>query len=156
MERETLLCIDPGGKGGDTGIVMIEYGDNMPARAFFSRVVSNGFEGFIDDRTFSFAGYHPDHVVCETFVNRNIPGADLTPILIEGAVRWIFSYPGKLTLSPAAGKNSMVTDEVLKKMDMWFPGDHHHDRREAARHGLIWLKNVKKHRPTLEAMYGHG
>lgn len=149
--EETLLTIDPGGEGGDTGVVVLGFDDTTAAYVRGSFVIHNGFEGFRDEFHL-FSGIHPDYIVCETFVNRNIPGADLTPILIEGVVR--FMFPG-VVLQPAAGKNSMVTDAVLKKMNMWFPGDHHHDRREAVRHGLIWLRNVRQHRPTLEAMYGN-
>jgi hypothetical protein len=151
MER--LLSIDPGGSGkGETGIVLIEFDDETPATCIRSWVIVNGLDGFLlwlDDTYGSDLEF--DYVVCEHFVNYNVKGADLTPVLIEGSVRTVFPAD-IITLQPAAGKNEMVKDEVLKRMNMWFPGDHHHDRREASRHALIWLKN-RKHVPTLEAMY---
>jgi len=150
---EGLLAIDPGGSGkGETGIVLFEFDDATPATVVRSWAIINGLEGFLlwlDDMYESDLAFN--HVVCETFVNRNVPGADLTPVLIEGSVRTVFPTE-IITLQPASVKNSMVSDDVLKKMGVWFTGDHHHDRTEAARHGLIWFKN-RKHIPTLEEMY---
>lgn len=145
----TLLSIDPGGKGaGETGIVLLEFDDSTAARVNDSWAVTDAFDGFRRWHN-NELWLEPDIVVCEHFVNYNTNGADLTPCFIEGAVRWIWP---DVVLQPASGKNSLVPDRVLKKMGMWFPGDHHHDRREAGRHALIYMRNIR-HEPTLEAMY---
>lgn len=154
----TLLGIDPGGTGkGHTGIVLVRYTDKHPAMLMESWAVPGGLEGFLEWLRDPEGGYsiesdhfsNPDgvRVICETFVNRNIPGADLTPVLIEGAVRTVFDG---VILSPASGKNTAVPDEVLKRLGLYDigKGDHHADRREAARHVVRYLKNVQ-HMPTL-------
>lgn len=149
-----IAAFDPGGEGGDTGIVLIEYTIDQPAHVIDSVAVGDGFTGFskwygtIDSDDFI---YGTDTYIVEKFVNRNIPGADLTPLLIEGVLRWDLGHKRntELVLSPASGKNTAVPDFVLKNLDMWFPGDHHHDRREAARHAIRWLKQ-RKHLPTLK------
>lgn len=149
-----MLVIDPGGAGkGETGIVYLWLGmdGELPPEVLNSWAVPDGLEGFREWAT-SPAGHFPlntvDFVVCETFVNRNIPGADLTPVLIEGAVRYL--RPDTI-LQPAAGKNTAVPDEVLKRLGLYDlgTGDHHQDRREAARHA-VWFLKKNKHLPTLK------
>lgn len=149
----SLLAIDPGGEGGDTGIVLLDYTDAAPAVLVDSWAVEEDLAGF--HRWFE---AHPEVlldtpiVVCEMFVQRNVLGADLTPVLIEGAVR--FMRPDAV-LQPASGKNTAVPDRA-----MWaagfnrdvFPKDHHADRWEALRHGLVYLKH-QPHLPTLRAMF---
>lgn len=149
----SVLAIDPGGSGnGETGVVWLALHDDAPPHVFGSWAVPNGLEGFREWATSS-VGHFPLHtgadtVVCETFVNRNIPGADLTPVLIEGAVRYL--RPDTV-LQPAAGKNTAVPDEVLKRLGLYDlgTGDHHQDRREAARHA-VWFLKKNKHLPTLK------
>lgn len=146
-----LLCLDPGGAGGDTGVVRLDFDETTAAHVAGSFVIHGGYEGFVNEFGL-FAGIHADHVVCEQFVNRNIAGADLTPLLIEGVVRFMFR---DVVLQPASGKNTAVTDEAMKRAGFdksLFKGDHHQDRWEALRHGLWYLKR-HKHLPTLNAMY---
>lgn len=138
----TLLCVDPGGSGrGHTGIVVLDYTPNSLSLTD-SWAVPNGLDGFVE-WSFNYDWSNPTHVVVEHFVNRNVKGADLTPVLIEGAVRIeLKRYKLDSTLQPAAGKNAMIPDTILKHFGLYtFRGDHHHDRREAARHGLLWLRN---------------
>lgn len=149
----TLLSIDPGGAGtGHTGIVRLWYTPTEAPLLLESWAVPDGLDGWL--------AWHDEYrledhwidleVVCEHFVNRNVPGADLTPCFIEGSVRTVYR---DVILQPAAGKNTAVPDTVLKRLGLYsFPGDHHHDRREAARHALWYLKK-QKHIPTLKAMY---
>lgn len=75
----TLLSIDPCGVGGTTGIVLLDYGEDKPARLLNSW--NPGTEGTYDwffKRMFD-RMVQPDVVVCEKYVNRNIPGADIKP-----------------------------------------------------------------------------
>lgn len=138
------LGIDPGGVGGHTGVVLLD--DSLTLKD--SWAVPGELEGFLEwyDRT----GVHlyTGTVICEHFVNRNIKGADLTPCFIEGAVRALWR---NAVLQPASGKNTAVPDDVLRRLGLYdFPGDHHHDRREAARH-VVWYLKARYHKPTLEA-----
>ena len=146
----TLLGIDPGGTGkGHTGIVYLWLGEDgrLPPVVLETWAVPGGLEGFREwaEHYYLLAGANT--VVCETFVNRNIPGVDLTPVLIEGAVRYV--RPDTI-LQPAAGKNTAVPDKVLDRLGLLDIGksDHHRDRREAARHAIWYLKKVQ-HMPTL-------
>lgn len=146
--KKTVLGIDPGGKGGDTGVVFISYSDTQPATLVDSVAVHDGFDGFCEWWSdFTRRNEIPDTVVVETFVNYGRPGADLSPLLIEGVVRYF--YP-EAVLSPASGKNKSVPDAVLKRLGVYMPGDHHRDRTEAARHVVRWLRN-QNHIPTLRA-----
>lgn len=144
----TVLGIDPGGVGGHTGIVLL---DSDTLTLADSWAVSGELDGFLE--WYDTTGQHlqPDAVICEHFINRNIKGADLTPCFIEGAVRALWR---DVVLQPASGKNSAIPDEALKRFGLYaFPGDHHHDRREAVRHVLWYLKS-RYHRPTLTAVSG--
>lgn len=142
-----LLSIDPGGRGGHTGVVLLNVPETAPVSLESSWAVPDDVDGFLDwyDRVGGFL--RPDIVVCEHFVNRNIKGADLTPCFIEGAVRALWR---DVKLQPASGKDTAVPNDVLKRLGLYaFPGDHHHDRREASRHG-VWYLMKTQHLPTLQ------
>lgn len=153
----SLLAIDPGSsvaKISHTGVVAIEFEDDLPPVVVGDWAVPHGIDGFRE--WYQMAVTSPlrvaDVVVCEKFVNRGIQGADLSPLLIEGVVR--FLRPD-VVLQPAAGKNTGMTDEAMNRLGFTktgFSGDHHQDRWEALRHGLLYLKN-RKHMPTLELAY---
>lgn len=155
------LGIDPAGKAGTrghTGIVLIEAGDN-PARLVDSWAVRGSVEGFYDWSSEHEHFWVPElaksyfddiTVIVEQFVDMQIMGADRSPLLIEGAVR--FLRPDAV-LSPPSGYKKAVPDEVLKRMGFWFTGDNHNDRNSAARHVLRHLR--KNHLPTAEAGWGH-
>jgi hypothetical protein len=133
------------------------YTDDSPVTAVDSWAIPGGFDGFAQAvqpvGPHSAIYYHltesPTFVVCEKFVNRNIPGADISPLLIEGVIRYLVP-PAFLTLQPASGKNTAVSDDVLARLGLYFVGDHHRDRTEAARH-LVWNLKTKRHLPTLRA-----
>lgn len=150
----TLLSIDPGGKGtGHTGIVRLLYSETEAPLLIESWAVPDGLDGWL-----AWHGEHVDdhwteepyEVVCEHFVNRNVPGADLTPCFIEGSVRTLYRHAA---LQPAAGKNTAVPDTAMAALGFSkkeFKGDHHGDRWEALRHA-IWFLKQKRHIPTLRA-----
>lgn len=142
----SILSFDPAGKGGDTGIVLLNYADSQPVGVAASWAVSGGYDEFcwwLRERSLM----DPDVVIVETFIHFKDIHIETTPILIEGAIRYV--WPNAV-LSPASGKNTAVPDAVLKRLGLYFPGDHHRDRTEAARHAVRWLKN-QRHVPTLRA-----
>ena len=143
---EHILSIDPGGKGGDTGIVLLEYTAETPPVLLDSWAVPNGLDGFREWHLSTWLTTSLT-VIVEQFVHFKAVQIETTPILIEGAVRFI--WPNAV-LSPASGKNTAVPDEVMKRLGLYIAGDHHRDRNEACRHALRWLKN-QKHIPTLRA-----
>lgn len=163
-----VLAIDPGSSKAQvshTGIVLLSG-----TKLLDSWAVPNGVDGFRTwmKRHHSFATGHNmatggvfdlddyqgywqlDHIVCEQFVDRQVRGADRTPMLVEGAVR--FLWPD-VVLQSASGYKTAVPDDVLKALDLWkFPGkDHHDDRRAAARHAIRFLKN--RHDPDVLAAF---
>lgn len=151
---EHILAIDPGGKGGHTGIVWLKYDKHTPPVMLDSYAIPDDVEGFIEWCLDAFPFINPLTVVCEKFVPRMVPGADYTPLIIEGALQ-TFARLHDFTVhwQPASGKNTAVPDRVLKNLGLLDPSwtkDHHHDRKEATRHAVWWLLK-KKHLPTLRA-----
>lgn len=169
-----ILSIDPSGDiRGDTGISVIGYDDNTPAHGVASWAIPGGiesFRGWSTEQTNRFAGYtyidptgewgdgwldedgsavHIDTVIVEQFVNRQIKGADISPLGMQYIVQWV--WPDAV-LSPASGKNTAVPDSVLKALGLYDDKSHHHDVREASRHAVWWLKK-QKHLPTLKVAY---
>lgn len=151
MREKWVLSIDPGGKGGDTGIVLLGYTPETRPVLVDSWAVKDELRGFRDWYDwFIGEAYGPEYahtVIVERFVHFKAVQIETTPILIEGAVRFI--WPNAV-LSPASGKNTAVPDEAMKRLGLYIAGDHHRDRNEACRHALRWLKN-QKHVPTLKA-----
>ena len=145
-----LLCVDPGGDRGHTGVVLLHYEADIAPTVAWSGVIKDGWEGIKD-----FCWPVAEHAVVEKFVNWNTPGADLSVVLTEGAILLsLWDQKFDVTRQGSAGKNTAVPDEVLKASEMWFPGDHHNDRREAARHGFLWLRKIR-HEPTLRLILAH-
>jgi len=152
----TILSIDPGGLGtGETGIAYGVINDATPYTLIETWAVPDNLDGF---REWYIAHQElllsTPTVICEQWVDRNIAGADRSPMLIEGAVR--FLRPD-VVLQPASGKNTGFPDTNMfnlgfSKAD--FKGDHHGDRWEALRHALWWLKK-QKHIPTLLKAFPH-
>lgn len=168
---KTILSIDPSGSpAGHSGIALVQYGDDTPATLLASWAVQGGLEPFrqwLSDHT-THSGkawvhstsawddlgeaYYIDTVIVEHFVNRNVPGADISPVGMEYVVRWL--WPDAV-LSPASGKNSKFPDCNMENLGFSkkdFAGDHHGDRWEALRHALVWLKS-EGHIPTLRKAF---
>lgn len=141
----SILSFDPAGKGGDTGIVHLVVTDVTRPVLLNSWAVSDGFDGFCEWAYDIGSMLDPDVCIVEHFVHFTDIKIESTPMLIEGVIRYL--WPNTI-LSPASGKNTSVPDDVLKKLGMYFPGDHHRDRTEAARHAIRYLKQ-QKHIPTL-------
>jgi len=148
-----VLSIDPGGT--TTGIVLLSDTSERSAVVAFSWSLGGSIEAFVE----WWINHRPmaiDMVVCEQFVQRNVKGADLSPLRLQGVIEALCYITGlDIELQPAGGKNTAVTDEAMKRAGFdksIFKGDHHQDRWEALRHGLWYLKR-KKHLPTLNAMY---
>lgn len=142
-----VLAIDPGSSNAQishTGIVLLDGTTLLDSYA-----VSGGVDGFrnwyrnVDpDIGSSHSSWQDslDAVVCEKFVDRQVMGADRSPLLIEGVVR--FLWPD-VVLQPASGYKTQMPDEIMAKLGFnskSFGGDHHQDRWAALRHGLLYLK----------------
>lgn len=148
-----ILACDPGGI--TTGIVMIYAGNDTPAEIVASWSLPGTIEAYLE----WWEGHELDEVhpiVCEQYVQRNVKGADLSPLRLQGAIEVLAMQRGiGVELQPAAGGHTAVTDAAMARIGITkktFVGDNHNDRFAAARHGLWYLKR-HKHMPTLNAMY---
>ena len=148
-----VLSLDPGSSRAavsHTGIVLLDGTTLIDSWAVdsgvdgFRRWCSNKADFMLQNQSAVYSNtekefYDLDVVVCEQFVDRQVMGADRSPLLIEGAVR--FLWPD-VVLSPPGGYKEAVPDYVLKKLGLWdFGRDHHADRRSAARHAVRYMKN---------------
>ena len=140
-----ILGIDPGGTGGHTGAVLIEYTEQTAPVLVNSWAIPGDMDSF---REWWVPGFERLTVVCEKFVNRNRPGADLTPLLFEGVVRYLVP---DVVLQPAAGRLVAVPDKALNNLGFFKTEfkDRHHDQWSALTHVIWWLKK-QRHLPTLE------
>ena len=143
----SILSFDPAGKGGDTGVVHLVVTEVTRPALINSWAVPDGFDGFCGWAR-QYGHFPVDVCIVEHFVHFKHIQIESTPMLIEGVIRYL--WPNTI-LSPASGKNTAVPDNVLKKLGLYFPGDHHRDRTEAARHAVRYLKQ-QKHIPTLRAI----
>lgn len=153
----TLLAIDPSGDPrGHTGVVEFYYDDTTPAEIVGSWAVTGGVYPFLEWASKRHPLGRDSLVVCEHFVPYgNKRAMDIGPAYVEGAVQAFYWPQGiRVILQRASGKNSAVPDRVMRVMGAMFEGsgDHHGDRREAARHGLMYLKH-SGHQPTLMKMF---
>lgn len=155
-----LLAIDPGAKGGHTGIVLLSVPEDRSAELAESWAIPGGVGPMLDwlDRgCIRDILADTDVVVIEHFVNRNIKGADIGPAYVEGAIQGYAAalLSAEIVLQGASGKNTAVPDHAMERAGFSkkdFQGDHHGDRFEALRHALWYLKRTD-HRPTLLAMF---
>lgn len=146
-----ILSCDPGGIGGTSGLALGEFSESQAYTSVATWAVSGDVKGFfrwLDE--FQCVWPEPDIVVCEQFIDWNRPGADRTPLRIQGAVEYVYR---DVVLQPASGKNTAVPDPVLKRLGLYEDKSHHHDVREARRHAIVYLKH-HKHIPTLKAGWG--
>ena len=143
-----ILSIDPGGKppNGTTGVALFRVGARVELVDTWA----------IEGGAYEFAEwlvnmrYHlqnVDTVVCEKYVPYNKAG-DPSPMLIEGMV--MYQWP-KAIFQPASGKNTAIPDRLLKALGWYEDKSHHHDVREAIRHGLFYLKKLN-HRDVLQML----
>ena len=157
-----LLAIDPGAKGGHTGIVLLSVPEDKPAQLAESWAIPGGVGPMLDWLTKDCIAALLNGVgvvVIEHFVSPRQGGINIEPAYVEGAIQgYLRSFWGDdqdVVLSPAAGKNTAVPDHAMDRAGFpksLFKGDHHNDRWEALRHALWYLKRTD-HRPTLLAMF---
>lgn len=144
--KKKILSIDPAGEsggGGETGIVLAEYGDDTPYTIVDYWAIPSGVNAFrlwLNDNE---ALKRLDTVICEDFIQWK-QTSDPTPLKVIGAVQ--LTWP-RVILRPA-GRRSWVTDEQMKLLNAYIAGGHHRDVTEAARHAVSWLAKDQKHVPT--------
>ena len=142
-----VLAIDPGSSQAQvshTGIVLLSGTTLLDSWAVDGGVTGfrKWYERFASPtQIFRGEGWTKfDAVVCEQFVDRQVMGADRSPLKIEGVVQ--FLWPD-VVLQPTSGYKSQMPDEIMEKLGFSsksFGGDHHKDRWAALRHGLLYMK----------------
>lgn len=126
-----VLAIDPGVR---TGAALIEVIDNEAPTLVGFWEIYNGLDGFQE-----WWAIRPEYdiLVAEDFDHREgVRGVDHTPERILG---WLSTWTP--ILQKPAGRKRMVSDDALKRLGLYLPGERQRNAREAVRHAVIWLKN---------------
>lgn len=141
-----FLSVDPGRR---TGVSLVHYSKETPATLLGSWDVPGGVEGFFD--------WYQDNepaglgsIVYETFtIREGKHGLDLSPVEVIGAVK-ILAMELEIPLYPQspAGRLKAVSNDVLRKFDMYGAGNRYRNQLESNRHALWHLKR-QNHLPTL-------
>jgi hypothetical protein len=161
-----LLSIDP---GGNTGIVLGHYDAVTPYSIIGRWQVHGGLPGFL--AWWERIGRPDfDELVVEKFIldPSNAFSADLTPVLIEGAIiAKMFPRDHEIAWQPRTDKavltgyppeavtkaqRQRVRFDFLKKYGMFVPGTNNDDGNDAVVHALVYLKR-RRHAPTLQAFW---
>ena len=132
-----LLSIDPGLR---TGVALLDVPNDEPPTLVFHEEVHGGLPGFHE-----WWDLRPDYdvLVCEDYIpRRGIPG-NVEPLKIIG-----YLLPFAPVLQSPAGRKKAVSDDVLKRLGLYLPGEPNRNAREAIRHGIVYLKR-HRHIPTL-------
>lgn len=141
-----ILSVDPGGKGGETGVCIGRFGTDTPFELVEGIALPDGpraFKKWWDLRAFRY-----DILLVEDFIQWKAY-SDPTPLRLIGYMEAIF--PDAI-LRPA-GKKNIITDDQLKKINAYTPGGHHRDITEATRHAVAYLCKELKHKPTMEVLF---
>lgn len=156
-----LLSIDP---GQNTGISLGFYDALTPYQLLERWQVHDGLPGFI--RWWERERPHFDELVCEKFILGDDEfRADLTPVLIEGALQTLHrgailwqprTDKAGLTGYPASAKTKAQRQRVrfdfLEHFGMFRAGTENDDSNDTVVHALVSLKR-RRHLPTLRAYW---
>lgn len=163
-----MLSIDP---GGNTGIALGYYDATTPYQLLQRWQVHGGVRGFTQwvvtnpDET-----SHIDELVVEKFIlsEDNEFAADITPLLIEGAIEALIetgylspalhviwqprTKKGDLTGYPPEAvtkdQRQRVRFDFLERFGLFKAGTENDDSNDAITHALVSLK-LRKHLPTM-------
>lgn len=148
-----LLAIDPAAERpvSNTGWALGEFSEEEPFALIESGVVEGGFLGFTQSKNLHKFIRAAEVLVCEKYITYNKAG-DPTPMLIEGAVRYL--RPG-VVLQPSSilGKNGLVPDSLVKAYGVYRAAGHHKDELSAIKHALHFVI-ASRHKPTLLKVRG--
>lgn len=133
-----ILAVDPGVR---SGVALLDVPNTKPPVLMSHEDISGGLSGFHEwwDLRPSY-----DVLVVEDYIpRRGVPG-NQEPQRIIG-----YLYPYTPVLQAPAGRKQAVSDDVLKRLGLYLPGEPNRNAREAVRHGIWWLKK-QRHLPTLK------
>lgn len=133
-----VLGVDPGMR---TGVAFLEVPEDSTPVLIQYEEVYGGVEGFQ-----KWWETHPpyDVLVCEDFILRGgVKGVNIEPIKIIEFLRQF-----NPVMQTPAGRNTSVSDAVLKRLGLHLPGERLRNAREAVRHA-VWYVKKSLHKPTL-------
>jgi len=175
-QTKFLIAIDP---GMSSGIAMFQYGEHKAAELVESEQIPGGVANFYESEIMERTGwiYISDMtVICERFVPLSEDGFShtsdsLEPLRIEGMLigdgimsadytdkRWQRASCQLITGSGSDTTRKQASNALLKEYGMWVTGvdvgqPDADDAISAIKHGIYYLKNVLKHRPTIEKFW---
>lgn len=139
-----ILAVDPGVR---SGVALLDVPNDKTPVLLMHDEVYGGLSGFHE-----WWDMRPDYdvlVVEDYIVRRGVPG-NVEPLRIIG-----YLHPWTPVMQPPAGRKQAVSDDALKRLGLYLPGEPQRNAREAVRHGVLYLKH-HRHLPTLIAGWnGH-
>ena len=177
-QTKSLIAIDP---GKSSGVALFNYTDETPATLVGVRQLSDGIREICDEvsgltEMIAFSKTGMWTVVCERFVPLTEDGFShtsdsLEPLRIEGALidrgimsasysddRWQRASCQLITGSGNDETRKQASNALLEKHGMWYTGadvgqPNADDAISAIKHGIYYMKNTVKHRPTQEKFW---
>lgn len=144
-----ILSIDPGGKGGETGVSIGHFSNTEPYSLEDYIALPSGPVAFMDWYSVNL-DYEIDVHIVEDFIQWE-PRSDPSPLELIGLCKWLFQ-DSEVYFRPA-NKKSIIKDNHLKTLGAYVPGGHHRDVTESVRHAVAWLVKDKRHLPTMKVLY---
>jgi hypothetical protein len=145
-----VYAFDPGVKTG-FAVFYVNYGKYVGLESEGSiqgetddSAIPSVLRGLIEARSYRNASSMTEVIVYERFDLRSGVGAaaNLTPKEVIGGLKaYAFLSCVEIVGQPAAGRKTMISDTVLKELKMYSTD---RDAREAIRHGLIYLLNIRQ------------
>lgn len=138
-----VLGVDPGVR---TGVAYLEVPEDAPPVLIAYEEVYGGVTGFKK----WWATHSPhDVLVVEDFILRGgVKGVNIEPVKI---IEFLSEF-GPHMQSPA-GREKSVSNESLKRLGLYLPGQPLRNAREAVRHA-VWHVKKSGHVPTLRKGWG--
>lgn len=133
-----ILSIDPGKR---TGVAVVRA-DDGPPELLHREEVYGGLDGF---KEWWPKGIDYDVLIVENYIPRaGVSQKDSGDP--QRVIGWLSQFDP--LLRPPAGRKRAVSDDALKRLGMYLPGEPNRNAREAIRHAIGYLKS-NLHEPTL-------
>lgn len=139
-----MLVIDPGLRSGwATFDFTEEYFDIVSSGEVYEGV--KGVQSLFSSLTDSY-----DVLVYEDFVLRGgVNGVNLAPVEVIGFLQSRQHLFSRIVKSSPSGRLVRCSDNALKRLGVYVPGEPRRNEREAIRHGIIYLKDVVGNKQVL-------
>lgn len=142
IDRDVTICaVDPGSSRSGVVLMHVPHNKTPALKGYWE--VTGGPEGFLD-----WWQHRPAHdvLVVEDYIVRKGVPSDHKALRTVGFLR---ATEPEATFQMPAGRKKAVSNDALKRLGLYLPGEPLRNAVEAARHAVLWLKN-QGHRPTIE------